>query len=50
MLWYNESDATAICFLRSGEDVGARGMLGLDDTLDVERGRLGAIIHVQQTE
>lgn len=40
-----ESDATAICFLRSGEDVGAREILLLTaDTLDVERGRRGAMI------
>ncbi len=48
LLLYIESDATAICFLRSGEEVGAREMFGLDDTLEVDRGRLGAIIHVQR--
>lgn len=46
---YMECDATAICFLRSGEDVGARELLLLlaaaaaADALDVERGRLGAM-------
>ena len=50
LLWYIESDATAICFLRSGDDVGALGMLAMllvDDTLDDERGLL-AIIHIQR--
>jgi hypothetical protein len=39
-----ESKASTNCFLSWGEAVGARAMSLLADTLDVERGRLGAMI------
>lgn len=49
LFWYIESDATAICFLSRGEDVGAREMVALTGAaLDVERGRLGAIVNLQR--